>query len=266
MKNTVKRRAAILMPILLTAVFLHSCGAKNPPAVTANPPSALAPSAPGASDAVPTATEPAEDSAFVYYEDIPIKNGAALSAYAAYPGGVSAAVDAYYSEVMSAFKNTARNLASDLAEYDDISPGVSYTLGDTYEITFQSDHLLSVLRTITADTGGAHESADITCETFVLPSGRRAPLLEFFTAPRAEYIGRIAALFDEYVEETGAELFFPNTAEYFRENFPEDYFTIMPYGLAFHFPPLTIAPYSMSTITITIPSSALEDIFTLPAE
>ena len=139
-----------------------------------------------------------------------------------------------------------------------------YMLETTYEIVRNDGHMLAVVFTIYADTGGAHPNSDYKTFNFLLPDGALVLLPEIVDGPRG--IARVSqlaiakllhdigsgpdALSDKDTITSGAG----PLAENFRN------YVWLPDALRIYFPPYQVAAYAAGPQQVTIPLSALRDV------
>jgi hypothetical protein len=180
------------------------------------------------------------------------------------------AVDEYYESVVEGVREYGAAFAEDLLiETDHVA--CSYSVHG--QIIRNGDGVLSVLTNVDAYTGGAHNYYHIVCENFRLPDGARLSLDDVFTVPSEEYIPRLLAVFDAFIdiavlaEESGGystlPRFFPGAKEDLRSYFSyDDYdtFCIVNGGLLFYFSPYELGPWISGTIVIPVPLGEIADI------
>ncbi len=159
------------------------------------------------------------------------------------------AVDTLYAQTRVQFLNFAAESGFSP------SPVYQWALDMSYEITAQTDSLLSVVFYDYEFTGGAHGNTYVHTLNFDLTAKNVIALADLFADGVVPY-DTIASISATTLEERlGADGTFPEGYTADPLNF--QFWILAPDGLTFYFPPYQVAPYAAGIQTVTIPLDAL---------
>lgn len=128
-------------------------------------------------------------------------------------------------------------------------PTMVYEVYRNFEITFNSERIISLYADEYIYTGGAHGSTTRSSQTWNLLYGKMVPLEYFFRDPY--FILNILKQINYQISQN-PEIYFENTCNLVLETFnPKNYY-ITPSSIVIYFQQYDIAPYSSGIRTFTI--------------
>lgn len=135
-------------------------------------------------------------------------------------------------------------------------PFRTYAAVSNYEVPYNQNNFLSTYQDTYEFTGGAHGNTVRHSDTWLLVSGRRMQLSDFFYGPAYQMIileDIIAQIAKSVADGSGSYFddYRKNVFQYFDEN---NYY-LAAEGFAFYFPLYSIAPYSSGIPTFVVPYS-----------
>lgn len=127
-----------------------------------------------------------------------------------------------------------------------------YAYDHTFEVTFLSKSLLSILENTYTYTGGAHPNSVTEAHTFSLEDGSELSLIHFFTGSKEEIEKGLKNYIIKEIEKTPDD-FFPDAVDTVRK-MPLDtfHFYIKKEGIVIFFNPYEISPYARGLVEFKI--------------
>jgi len=187
-------------------------------------------------------------------------NGAELlQASGVFPQTGVAGIDRFYETCREDFETLCAAYAEDAAE----DFRVPYRCNADFTVECNAGGLFSVARFVYTETGGAHGSTQVLCDTFQVATGKRLALEDFFTAEREQFTERLVAYIVERIAED-PERYYENAAQEALSCFPYDQFCVTTDGVSIVYGEYTLAPYSAGLSRFDIPWSVFEDLWTMP--
>lgn len=181
------------------------------------------------------------------------KNGIeVLHAYYSYPQfpdsfKQSVALNQFYTkQLYNDYKNIQelRNTALE----NEIPPNLSYAYDHTFEVTFLTNHFLSILENDYQYAGGAQPDTSSKAHTFSLQTGRELTLESLFLKPRADIENKIKDYIIEEIKKHPDD-YYPDAAFTISNMSLESFqFFLDKKGITIFFNPFEISPYARGIV------------------
>lgn len=171
-----------------------------------------------------------------------------LHAYYTYPQFLdsfkqASALNQFYIRQLDKDYKDIRELRSAALE-NEIPPNLSYAYDHTFEVTFLTNHFLSILENTYQYAGGVQPDTFYQAHTFSLQTGKEVTLENLFLKPKADTEKRIRVFLIQKINKN-LDDFYPDAADTI-SNMPLEsfHFYLDKNGITIFFNPFEISPYA----------------------
>lgn len=197
-----------------------------------------------------------------------------LSAHIILPTGeicksISDKINQYYENIEDNYRQTIKNELSKSAKesyYNSIQNQTAfrpYNIKSDFEISYESENVISIVRNIKSYTGGLNENNEVYCDIFSKQTGEKLELKDLFSKDY-DYKSNILKIIENKfndIKNQNPDIFFDDANLYLSYALDNDMFYITKDKMVFVYPNYVLAPYSSGIQYIEIDRKDLQKHF-----